>query len=482
MKTVAPLLAALLMLASAPVGGTHLTDYLIHINGDADLLAQATANDWPGAGTATDPIVIAGLWLDGASLATGAGDILIRIESTTLHLELSDLHLFDSSNRRPNGIILAQATNVTIRDSHIEDVPKGIEASAPRGIPSGLRIINNTVDATFVGIRIYGPTGAIVQDNDVTLTGHWSTVGGIHFFDATGGRITGNRVTEERIEVDGDGVLVDGNTVMRGSHSSSGFIDVYDGTNEVRGNHAFSIRALRASAGTVVADNTATSSLIFDDTTFYGAVDLVVKNNTAPVLDGQLDGGTITGNDVDYMEVLIRDGLIADNDVVQAELRGSNTLVRDNRFYDGGFCESRGVSMYLRDSVFTRNHVVGYDQGMILYSANALVAYDNYFANEDNILTTSDSPGHRFWVDPRPGPNIVGGPSVGGNFWGDYDGPDQNGDGFGDIPHGLVTNHVFMLPDTCHLPVALSGPCVDAWLVGPPLAGWEALDLYPLVE
>jgi parallel beta-helix repeat protein len=66
--------------------------------------------------------------------------------------------------------------------------------------------------------------------------------------------------------------------------------------------------------------------------------------------------------------------------------------------------------------------------------------WNNYFDNsngnaKDDLVGVSYG---NYWnVEPSPGPNIIGGPQIGGNFWDDYAGSDSNGDGFGDVPYSI---------------------------------------------
>ena len=72
-------------------------------------------------------------------------------------------------------------------------------------------------------------------------------------------------------------------------------------------------------------------------------------------------------------------------------------------------------------------------------SEGGLIA-NNLFRNFDNLY---GAPGNASWnTTPSPGPNIVGGPAIGGNFWADLDGTgfsetgvDANRDGFVDSPY-----------------------------------------------
>lgn len=90
--------------------------------------------------------------------------------------------------------------------------------------------------------------------------------------------------------------------------------------------------------------------------------------------------------------------------------------------------------------------------GIDCYLARENVIVDNRFSNENN--THIEEFDRNTWSLPAsPGPNIVGGPQRGGNFWGQPDGrgfseitPDANGDGFCDTPHTIREGNVDELP------------------------------------
>ncbi|MEN6341032.1 MAG: NosD domain-containing protein [Methanospirillum sp.] len=86
------------------------------------------------------------------------------------------------------------------------------------------------------------------------------------------------------------------------------------------------------------------------------------------------------------------------------------------------------------------------------YLARDNVIADNLFVNANN--THIEEFDRNAWSLPASaGPNIVGGPKRGGNFWGTPDGtgfsnvtPDANGDGFCDTPYTIATGNVDELP------------------------------------
>jgi parallel beta-helix repeat protein len=60
--------------------------------------------------------------------------------------------------------------------------------------------------------------------------------------------------------------------------------------------------------------------------------------------------------------------------------------------------------------------------------------YNNYFDNYENAYDN----GNNAWnIDKTAGTNIIGGPYLGGNYWGDYTGSDTDGDELGNTPYEI---------------------------------------------
>jgi hypothetical protein len=69
--------------------------------------------------------------------------------------------------------------------------------------------------------------------------------------------------------------------------------------------------------------------------------------------------------------------------------------------------------------------------------------YNNYFyGNTKNVERTQEGKLNRQqWnIEKTPGANIIGGPYLGGNFWDDYEGVDNDSDGIGDTPYWINEN------------------------------------------
>ena len=80
--------------------------------------------------------------------------------------------------------------------------------------------------------------------------------------------------------------------------------------------------------------------------------------------------------------------------------------------------------------------------GEVFVHAASVQFYDNIFYCTPQINASEVS----LNVSRQEGPNVVGGPYVGGNWWVNYTGVDEDGDGFGDTPFELGPGLVDYLP------------------------------------
>jgi len=103
---------------------------------------------------------------------------------------------------------------------------------------------------------------------------------------------------------------------------------------------------------------------------------------------------------------------------------------------------------YSRDNNLTSNNVnLNSDYGIYLNASSDNLIYNNYFNNTNN----SFDDGTNIWnTINTTGPNVVGGPFIGGNYWSDYTGIDNNCNGFGDtaynVPGGTNKDHLPLVP------------------------------------
>ena len=126
------------------------------------------------------------------------------------------------------------------------------------------------------------------------------------------------------------------------------------------------------------------------------------------------------------------------------------------------------------------NSIVGF---FICGYSDRDTVYNNYF--NDVAETVRNGIGNSYNVAKTTGPNIIGGPYIGGNFWGNPSGTgcsqiakDANGDGFSDEPCKNISGSIY----TDYLPLTYNrgpgpGTALNADFSGTPLSGNQPLSV-----
>jgi parallel beta-helix repeat protein len=173
----------------------------------------------------------------------------------------------------------------------------------------------------------------------------------------------------------------------------------------------------------VITGNTVLNSSEETGIVLFNSNNNVITNNTAShnyyngILLFNSSNNVITGNTASHNGY----------DGIYLYYSSNNTLTNNTANSNN----RRGIHLYyssnnvITDNIASNNN----DTGITLDNSSNNKIYNNYFNNTDNAYDN----GKNTWIShPTGGPNIVGGPYIGGNYWSDYNGTNSDADMFGD--------------------------------------------------
>jgi parallel beta-helix repeat protein len=280
---------------------------------------------------------------------------------------------------------------------------------------------NNTVSHSMAGIGLENSSYNNVTNNNVRNTSYAIAVWRFSHFN----RVINNTILNTTNFMPGPSGNYSFAIEIFGS-SNNTVDDNYISNTTAYGTSASAAGIFVASYYGPVNNNTITSNEIYNTTasgTNASAVGIGVtggpaSNNT--IANNELCNATASG--VGYTAGF---GIYVENATDNKLL---NNTVSSNDF--GIISSSASINTIASNTVNLNNYL-----GIVLLASNGNTIYNNYFNNTDN----AEDDGNNTWnTTNTTGPNIIGGPYIGGNYWSDYTGSDTNQDGFGETPYNIT--------------------------------------------
>jgi len=354
-----------------------------------------------------------GIYLNSSSNTPLTSNTVSNNTFTGIYLDSSSNNTLTSNTFTADGLVVSDSYNNTVDNNtvngkplvYFEDTSNQTITDAGQVVLvncDNITVANLNLSNASVGVELWGTNSSEIRNNTVS-----NTIFGIGLMEFSSNN---NNLTNNTANSNGIGIYLSSSwnsTLTNNTANSNNHCGIYLSacwnntlTNNTAWNNTNYGITLLSSSNNTLRNNTASSNE-------YGINLLSSSNNT-------LTDNTANSNDHGISLLVLSSG----NNLT------SNTANSNKYGLDLGYSGNNNLTSN------TASNNANY--GIYLESSGSNTIYNNYFNNTVNACDD----GFNIWnTTNSTGPNIVGGPYVGGNYWSDYSGNDTNGDGFGDTPY-----------------------------------------------